>query len=114
MPLARQRLAGEEPGEVAEVAVVVPRGIGFALRLAPRARVRARSKRGFWNTCIPVYVINRARPREGLLITFPGRLSGSAEVLPDMSYYISDTMSINSDPCAPTNEWGSGILSALN
>ena len=53
---ARQRLAGEEPGEVAEVAVVVPRGIGFALRLAPRARVRARSKRGFWNTCIPVYV----------------------------------------------------------
>ena len=24
-----------------------------------------------------------------------------AEVLPDMSYYISDTMSISSDPCAP-------------
>ena len=63
--------------------------------------------------------LNRARAyARGLLITFPGRLSGSAEVLPDMSYYISDTMSINSDPCAPIavhgavfalvlTEWGS-------
>ena len=28
-----------------------------------------------------------------------------AEVLPDMSYYISDTMSISSDPCAPYQAW---------
>ena len=30
--------------------------VGRFAGLAPRARVRARSKRGFWNTCIPVYV----------------------------------------------------------
>ena len=64
MPLARQRLAGEEPGEVAEVAVVLlPRGIGFALRLAPRARVRARSKEGLLEYLYSRLRLNRARAR---------------------------------------------------
>ena len=41
------------PEGVAEVLEDVVRRLA---RLAPRARVRARSRRGFWNTCIPVYV----------------------------------------------------------
>ena len=53
-----------EPLTVPDPDAAVPEGIAEVLedvvrrlaRLAPRARVRARSKRGFWNTCIPVYV----------------------------------------------------------
>ena len=41
------------PERIAEVLEDVVRRLAG---LAPRARVRARSKRGFWNTCIPVYV----------------------------------------------------------
>ena len=37
-----------------------------------------------------------------------------AEVLPDMSYYISDTMSISSDPCAPPQLWGFDQSSCTN
>ena len=61
-----------EPLTVPDPDAAVPEGIAEVLedvvrrlaRLAPRARVRARHvhayarglKRGFWNTCIPVYV----------------------------------------------------------
>ena len=57
-PVEAEPLTVPDPdASVAErVAEVLKHIVGRFAGLAPRARVRARSKRGFWNTCIPVYV----------------------------------------------------------
>ena len=54
------------------VAEVLKHIVGRFAGLAPRARVRARSKSVSLNIYIPVYVLDRARTyARGLLITFP-------------------------------------------
>ena len=78
-----------EPLTVPDPDAAVPEGIAEVLedvvrrlaRLAPRARVRARSKEGLLEYLYSRLRLNRARAyARGLLITFPGRLSGPATV----------------------------------